>query len=127
MHPATGITPILQVLRGVLHDPAVGHTRIWLIDANKTENDILCREEIDELYAAHGEHRFQRHYTLSVAPDGWAYGKGRITDTMLTEHLPPPSEHAVVLACGPDGMIKDALVLGLQRCGWDTDRQLIVF
>ena len=113
-----GITPILQILRGVLHDPALEHadTRIWLIDANKTEEDILCREEIETLHALHGEDRFHRYYTLSVAPDDWPCGKGRITDAMLAEHLPSPSGHAIILACGPDGMIKDALTLGLQRC-----------
>ena len=115
------------MIRGILNDPTPGRTRISLIDANKTEEDILCRKEIDALHAAHGEHRFHRFYTLSVVPDGWAYGRGRITDTMLIEHLPSPGEHAAVFACGPEGMIKEALAPGLRRCGWDIDRQLIVF
>ncbi|KZT68489.1 hypothetical protein DAEQUDRAFT_766300 [Daedalea quercina L-15889] len=123
----SGITPILQVLRGVLHDPALELTKIWLIDANKTEEDILCKEELDKLHVKHGELRFHLHYTLSVTPDGWTHSKGRITDTMLAEHLPVPSEHAMILACGPDGMIKHTLKPGLQRRGWDIDCQLVVF
>ncbi|KAH9836836.1 uncharacterized protein C8Q71DRAFT_707679 [Rhodofomes roseus] len=123
----SGITPILQVLRGVLHDPALEHTRIWLIDANRTEEDILCREELDRLHAEHGDHRFHLHYTVSVTPSGWPHSVGRITDAMLEEHLPVPSERAMVLACGPDGMIKHTLKPGLQRCGWDIERQLVVF
>ena len=111
----------------MLHDPALEHTRIWLISANKTEEDILCREELDRLHAEHGVHHFHLHYTLSVVPDGWTHSRGRITDAMLTEHLPAPSERAMILACGPDGMIKHTLKLGLQRCGWDVDRQLVVF
>jgi nitrate reductase (NAD(P)H) len=36
----SGVTPILQVLRGIFQDKDDFETRVWLIDANRTEKDI---------------------------------------------------------------------------------------
>ncbi|KAG1736106.1 uncharacterized protein EDB91DRAFT_1142870 [Suillus paluster] len=99
----SGITPILQVLRSILQN-AESETRVWLISANKTEQDILCREELDKLLASHGKERFKLHYTLSVAPEEWTYS-----------HMPPHSEHGLILAPG------------LQNMGWDIEESLVVF
>lgn len=123
-----GITPILQVLRSVLQDTSDTTTKLWLISANRTERDILCREEIDRFFASHGE-RFKVHYTLSSADaaSDWLYGKGRITESMLRVHLPTPGPGKLILACGPQSMIDVALKGGLQNCGWDIKEQLVVF
>ncbi|KIP04507.1 hypothetical protein PHLGIDRAFT_75866 [Phlebiopsis gigantea 11061_1 CR5-6] len=123
----SGVTPILQVLRSVLHDNTDTTTKLWLISANKTEPDILCREEIDRLFNEHTG-RFHVHYILSsVSPPDWSYGKGRVTEATLREHLPPPGEGRLVLACGPQAMIDLALKPGLQGCGWNIQRDLVVF
>ncbi|EKM57613.1 uncharacterized protein PHACADRAFT_170854 [Phanerochaete carnosa HHB-10118-sp] len=125
----SGITPILQVLRSVLHDSADTVTRLWLISANKTVDDILCRAELDSLFAAHGASgRFSVHYTLSTStPAEWTYGTGRVTEDMLRVHLPAAGAGKLVLACGPSNMIEGALKSGLQKCGWDVQTQLVVF
>lgn len=117
------------MLRSVLHDVADTTTRLWVISANKTEYDILCREELDQLFVSHGSSgRFHVHYTLSSsAPPAWAYSMGRITEDMLREHLPTPGEDKMVLACGPPNMIELTLKSGLQKCGWDVQEQLVVF
>ncbi|CCM02701.1 uncharacterized protein FIBRA_04807 [Fibroporia radiculosa] len=122
----SGITPILQVLRSIVHDRA-DETRVWLIDANKTDADILCLEELSELQRLRGAERLRIHHTLSVTPEGWEYSTGRITNTMLIEHLPRPSQDAMILACGPQAMITETVKPGLQRCGWDTDQMLVIF
>jgi nitrate reductase (NAD(P)H) len=36
----SGITPILQVLKGVIEDPEDTETEMWCIDANKSIEDI---------------------------------------------------------------------------------------
>ncbi len=36
----SGITPIIQVLRAIFNDPDDQNTEVWLIDGNKTEEDI---------------------------------------------------------------------------------------
>ncbi|GBE78768.1 Nitrate reductase [NADPH] [Sparassis crispa] len=123
----SGITPILQVLRSILHDPDDSGTRIWLLYANRTEADILCREELDALHTMHGASRFSLHYTLTVPPDSWMHSTGRITDDMLAAYLPPPSPDGLILSCGPTGMIRDVVKPGLQRYGWDIEHSLVVF
>lgn len=130
-----GITPILQVLRSVILD-TTDTTQLYLISANKTEHDILCREEIDDFLALHPS-RFRVYYicsSMDTLTSSWTYGRGRLTEQTLREYLPaPPSfmEEGVesgkmVLSCGPPGMI-DALKTGLARCGWNVDRDLVVF
>ncbi|KAG2156769.1 uncharacterized protein EDB93DRAFT_1307360 [Suillus bovinus] len=122
----SGITPILQVLRSILQN-AESETRVWVVSANKTEQDILCREELDLLFALHGKGRFKLHYALSVAPEEWPYSVGRINDVLLSEHMPRHSEHGLILACGPDAMITHAVKPGLQSMGWDIEKSLVVF
>ncbi|KAG2142479.1 hypothetical protein DEU56DRAFT_972043 [Suillus clintonianus] len=122
----SGITPILQVLRSILQN-AESETRVWVISANKTEQDILCREELDMLFTSHSRERFKLHYTLSIAPDEWPYSVGRINDVLLSEHMPRHSEHGLILACGPDAMIAHVIKPGLQNMGWDIEKSLVVF
>lgn len=122
----SGITSVLQVLRNILQN-AESETRVWVISANKTEHDILCREELDRLFALHGRERFKLHYTLSVAPEEWPYSVGRINDVLLSEHMPQHSEHGLILACGPEAMITHSIKPGLQNMGWDIERSLVTF
>ncbi|EPQ53162.1 nitrate reductase [Gloeophyllum trabeum ATCC 11539] len=122
----SGITPILQVLRRVLHDEN-DRTRLWLISANKTEADILCRDELEVLQSTHGNNRFRLHYTLTTCPNQWKYGVGRISEDMIAEHMPSPSHDGLILVCGPDGMISHCVKPALRRLGWDTEQYLVVF
>ena len=114
------------MLRSILQNTEV-ETRVWLISANKTEKDILCREELDALSVTHGRERFKLHYTLSIAPEGWPYSVGRLNDVLLAEHMPEPSGHGLILACGPDAMISHVVKPGLQNMGWDLEKSLVVF
>lgn len=124
-----GITPILQVIHSVLHDASDSTTRLWLIFANKTEADILCREELDALLRTHGASgRFHLHHTLGCPPaEGWTYSEGRVNESMLREHLPPPTESRMILACGPTAMIEHTIKEGLQKIGWNVARDVVVF
>ena len=48
----SGITPMLQVINQMLKDPN-DNTEIWLLFANQSEDDILCREQLDALDKEH--------------------------------------------------------------------------
>jgi cytochrome-b5 reductase len=61
---------------------------------------------------------------LEQPPAGWSQGTGRITETMLREHLPPPSPDTVVFLCGPPPMA-DALEEALKAIG--HSEQAIIF
>jgi nitrate reductase (NAD(P)H) len=98
----SGITPILQVLRGILRDASQHDTRVWVLDVNRYFDDILCRDELHQLVKEHAE-RYRLHHTLTgvPAPDGWEYSTGRLNSEMLRSHLPSPAEDRLVCICGP--------------------------
>merc|ERR1711920_303071 len=69
MAGGTGLTPMLQVAQAVLRDPT-DTSNLSLIYANKTADDILCRDLLDDLVAqSYG--RFNVTYTLDFPPMGW--------------------------------------------------------
>ena len=117
----------MQVLRGIFLDTLDTETKVWVISANKTEQDILCRDELDALYAQHGPDRLKLHYVLGEASPGWTGSIGRIENDMIRERMPCPSEQGIILVCGPEPMIKYAVKPGLQAAGWDIDKYLVVF
>jgi cytochrome-b5 reductase len=57
----TGITPMLQIIKAVLKNPA-DVTKVSFIFANVSEDDILCREELDQLAE---DPRFSVYYVLN--------------------------------------------------------------
>ncbi|VDB91648.1 unnamed protein product [Peniophora sp. CBMAI 1063] len=124
----SGMTPIYQVLSGILLDLEDRETRIWLICANRTVADILMREELDGMLKQCGAQRFALYHTLSQAPvEGWTYGSGRVNDEMMAAHLPLPSPDSLILACGPPAMLNETVKPGLRTIGWNIDEQLVIF
>jgi len=104
----TGITPMLQVLQAILRDPA-DRTEVSLLFANQTVDDILLRDNLEALRAAHPQQFRRLHYTVDKAPaSGWEYDEGFVTAAMIQAHLPPPAPDTLILCCGPPPMIKFA-------------------
>lgn len=54
----SGVTPMLQCVRAALSDPK-DRTRWSMIFSNKTIDDIICRDVLDQLEKAHPE-RFEK-------------------------------------------------------------------
>merc|ERR1719350_819788 len=73
----TGLTPMLQVAQAALRDPD-DKTELSLILANKTEDDILCKDMLDDLAQKH-KGRFKVTYTLDFPPVNWKHKQGFIT------------------------------------------------
>ena len=88
-----------------------------MLDANKTETDILFRDKLDALYVKHGLDRLKLHYVLGTAPPGWTESIGRIDDEMVQTHMPSPSEQGIILVRGPEPMINVAVKPGLLAAG----------
>lgn len=57
--------PLLQVADHILSNPA-DTTKVSLIFANVSENDILCRDKIDALAAKHPD-QFKAYYVVDKA------------------------------------------------------------
>ncbi|KAI6213865.1 NADH-cytochrome b5 reductase 3 isoform X1 [Aphelenchoides besseyi] len=120
----TGITPMLQIISEVLKhedDP----TKLSLLFANQSEEDILLRDELDRLAKNHPD-RFKVWYTVDRAPaDGWKYSVGFISDTMIREHLPPPDDKSAILMCGPPPMINFACMPNLDKLQYTLSNRFI--
>jgi len=112
----TGITPAYQIIKAVLKDKK-DKTKVYLIYANKTEEDILLREELDELAAKYPK-KFKLHYTLDEPPKGWKYSKGFINADMIKRHMPSYNGKTMVMMCGPPPMIKYACIPNLEKNGY---------
>ena len=99
----TGITPMLQVIRAIIKNPA-DTTEVWLVFCNQTEGDILLRKELEAL----PKNRFHLWYMLDRPPADWKFGTGFIQEDTLRDHLPPPDAETMIFNCGPPPMVKSA-------------------
>ena len=97
----TGITPMLQIIKAVLKNKK-DKTKLDLIFANVNQDDILCKQELDELAK---DDRFNVFYVLNNPPKGWNQGVGFVTREMVEANLKPYSEKSKVLLCGPPPMV----------------------
>ncbi|XP_037615931.1 NADH-cytochrome b5 reductase 3 [Sebastes umbrosus] len=117
----TGITPMLQLITDVMKDPQ-DQTVCYLLFANQTEKDILLRPELEEIQVNHPD-RFKLWFTLDRAPEDWEYSQGFISEDMVREHLPPPSDDSLILMCGPPPMIQFACNPNLDKVGHSISRR----
>ena len=89
-------------------------TKMSLLFANQTEDDILLREELEKVEKENPD-QFSLWYTLDRPTENWKYSKGFVNDKMIDEHLPKAKERSVVLMCGPPPMIKFACIPNLEK------------
>ncbi|CAJ0939007.1 unnamed protein product, partial [Mesorhabditis belari] len=115
----TGITPMLQIIAAVLKD-STDPVKLALLFANQTEEDILCREELEALESAYPD-RFRLWYTVDRPPANWKYSSGFIDDKMISEHLYGPSDDTCVLLCGPPPMLNFACNPSLDKLAYPPD------
>ncbi|GKZ36954.1 hypothetical protein AbraIFM66950_008220 [Aspergillus brasiliensis] len=115
----TGITPMFQLIRAICEDDK-DTTEISLIYANRTEEDILLRNELEAFASAYPK-TLKIWYMLDQPPNDWKYGKGYVTPDVMRKRLPQSSPDTKVMLCGPPGMVnaaKKGLVgLGFQAPG----------
>ena len=119
----TGLTPMLQLITAVEAEQAKGDPKapkLHFLLGNRTEDDILCRAEI-EAAAANGA--VDLHYTLDKPPADWPHFTGFITEQMLDATMPKPASDAYFFCCGPPPMIKSALAK-LEAAGHAQDNML---
>jgi len=109
----TGITPMISIIRRILAQHQ--NAELFLVFANKTEADIIFRQEWDRNVREHGN--FHCYHVLEQPPVDWSQGSGRITDDVLGKHLPPPDSETVIFLCGPPPMV-DHLEASLKGLGY---------
>jgi NAD(P)H-flavin reductase len=81
----TGITPMLQIIKAIIRGrPKNGgndNTQVDLIFANVNPDDILLKDELDQL--AEEDDKFNVYYVLNNPPEGWKGGVGFVTADMI--------------------------------------------
>lgn len=137
----TGITPMLQLARWALATPRIPSrpTSVILIASNHTEADVLCRQTLLDLVAAHPGamqlvFTFSRsapvpaseaasaahaHVLVNDSIHGPAvrYTSGRIHADLLTGVLPPRTHVRRVVVSGPKGMF-ESVTGALMKIGY---------
>jgi predicted ferric reductase len=105
-----GITPI----RSLIEQLAKAGKNVILLYANRTQNDIAFKKELDDLSS---QYCFPVYHILSQQPD-YPGEKGYI-DKNLIQHLVPDVSEREVYLCGPVPMMKkvvdDLVKLGVKR------------
>ncbi|PGH08836.1 hypothetical protein AJ79_05840 [Helicocarpus griseus UAMH5409] len=128
----SGITPGYQLIARILRSDAVpggdkDTTGIKVIDANKTEDDILLVDELNEFAKQHPQ-QFQIVHVLAE-PKELTEGrvKGLVNKGIIRKYGFEPKEKNVALLCGPPGLIKFAAVPNLKDWGYQEDVNLFGF
>ncbi|KAJ5504589.1 Cytochrome b5 [Penicillium fimorum] len=111
----TGITPMYQLIRAICDDKA-DTTKMSLLYANNTEEDILLRKELDD-FARENPHKFSVQYVLSQAGEDWTGHRGFVSQDLIQTYLAPADEDNKMLLCGPPPMI-NAMKKTLTDLGW---------
>ncbi|PTQ99962.1 hypothetical protein C8P68_102793 [Mucilaginibacter yixingensis] len=92
-----GITPFISILRQLHKDGRLQGNQLFF--ANQTEDDIIYKDELDQMLGNNVQ------YLLSRAQGSGKYPVGRIDADYLKTHIKDFSQHFYV--CGPDEMVKD--------------------
>lgn len=116
----SGITPMFQVARAILENPK-DKTKVHLIYANVTTEDILLKEELDGL-ATNYPDQFKIYYVLNQPPEVWDGGVGFVSKEMIQTHCPAPAADVQILRCGPPPMNK-AMGGHLNDIGYTSEMQ----
>lgn len=97
----SGITPMYQLLVHALRDKE-NKTKFKLIYANVTEDDILLRQEFDELKKKY-PNNFDVVYTLDRPSKDWKGPSGYVNADLIKQHIASPElkEKVKVFVCGP--------------------------
>ncbi|KAF9884796.1 hypothetical protein FE257_001212 [Aspergillus nanangensis] len=121
----SGITPGYQVIARILLTEG-DETKIRVVDANKTEDDILMREELDAFAREHPG-QIEVAHVLSHPGEGWKGERGLVNGEILHRCAFAPDEKSIALLCGPPAMIQKAVLPVLLEWGYDEDRNLFGF
>ncbi|KAJ4753201.1 Nitrate reductase [Rhynchospora pubera] len=125
----TGITPIYQVMQAILRDQPNDITEMHLVYANRSEDDILLRQELDNWAAMHPD-RLKVWYVVSEVKHPeleWKYSTGYINENILRDHVPLGAAETLALICGPPPMIKQAVLPNLEKMGYNVDKSCLLF
>ncbi|NXL64476.1 NB5R4 reductase, partial [Chordeiles acutipennis] len=92
----TGFTPMVKLLNLALTEVSCLRT-VKLIFFNKTEDDILWRNQLEQL--ALTDQRFEVQFILSQPTKDWVGKQGKISSSLLSEFVKRSRKDSKVLIC----------------------------
>ncbi|NXC68783.1 NB5R4 reductase, partial [Anhinga anhinga] len=92
----TGFTPMVKLLNFALTEVSCLRT-VKLIFFNKTEDDILWRNQLEQL--ALKDERFEVQFILSQPTKDWVGKQGKISSSLLSEFVKRSRKNSKVLIC----------------------------
>lgn len=124
----TGITPMLQLVRGAI-ESVKDQTKITLVYCSQSLEHVIALGQLEPL-ANMFPGRIQIHHVLTNAsPDDSkelnSFRIGRLDKTLLEELLPEPTPSVAVFHCGPPSF-DDAVGVYLRELGF-ADKQIYLF
>jgi ferredoxin-NADP reductase len=102
-----GITPMVSIARTVLaEEPGA---RVTLVYGNRGEADIIFKDALAALVAAHPA-RFMVRHVLETPPEGWSGGVGLLGRARVAAELDAAGAavDASYFLCGPEAMMTEA-------------------
>lgn len=100
----SGLTPPYQIFQEIARLKET-HIKVDFIFGNRTERDILLRDELDELFTTFDN--FQLQHVLSQPDQGWTGLKGYIDSKILDNYVSRRGgkvDDFMLLVCGPKAM-----------------------
>ncbi|KAJ3000643.1 NADH-cytochrome b5 reductase [Globomyces sp. JEL0801] len=98
----SGLTPMIQVIQRVISDPS-DHTKLTLVFANETEEDILLKKYLDNVAETFPD-KLKVHYVVTKPGKGWTQSSGFVNESIIKNFMPGPGS-GKVFVCGPPGMM----------------------
>ncbi|KAF3237838.1 hypothetical protein TWF217_002030 [Orbilia oligospora] len=121
----TGVTPGFALIARILLTDG-DSTQLRVLYANKTEDDILLRDELDR-FAKSSERQIKITHVLSNPNERWKGYRGHVNSDMIRENLFGPAESSVVFLCGPPPMVQKAALPALRDWGYVEDQNMFGF
>jgi len=115
----TGLTPMYQVIQQIIKDRN-DNTKVKMIYGNITEDDILCRQDLEAMREVS---YVDIVFTLDKPSTGWKEEAGYVTPEMIKKYLVPACQEPITVLCGPPPMVK-GVVATLKKLGYPRDRIL---
>ncbi|KAK5943376.1 hypothetical protein PMZ80_004383 [Knufia obscura] len=126
----SGLTPGYSLIERILKEND-GKTQVRIVDANKTEDDILLHEKLDEAEKqSQGKIKITHVLSHPKDADDWKQKgglSGHVNADIIKERLFAPEKDSVVLLCGPPGMIQKAALPALKDWGYTEDENCFGF
>jgi ferredoxin-NADP reductase len=109
------VVPLMAMIR---HRAASGaKTPVRLLYSSRTFEDVIYRQELENLAAAGGQLDV-RHTLTRAQPAGWTGYSRRLDRQMIAEIAWPARESPVVFICGPTAFVEAAAGLLVEH-GYD--------